>query len=183
MRLGVEGLCQAQILEVTPTATTYLADKAAARIRADLAKALAASSYDSYSWDELEEMGAHNIQDLALPVDGPKGPGHVGSEFAIDDDLRVGLIDIPASARNWPKRSLRVQAALARGEAPADRALRITHARRNDERPLAGPFGYDLGEATTCSASSSASARPPGASPAAGSDPGSRAAASPNRAG
>jgi hypothetical protein len=98
------GYTRARILEVTPTATTWLGDKVAAPIRADLAKALSKSSYDSYSWDELEEMGARDIQELALPFDGPRN--RLLDRIEIDADTSVRVIDLDRSERNWPKRSL-----------------------------------------------------------------------------
>jgi hypothetical protein len=63
------------------------------------------TTYDSYSWDELDEIGARNVQDLALTLDGPK-PRPGLDRVPLGPGLKLRLIDLEASYMNWPDDSI-----------------------------------------------------------------------------
>ncbi|MEJ7597342.1 MAG: hypothetical protein WKG01_05485 [Kofleriaceae bacterium] len=97
----------ARIVEVTKKATTWLTDANADSIRSALTVALKKHSEDSYSWDELESLGAGDIQDLALHLDGPTRPLSFGkTDVTICDDVSVSVIDLVKSQKNWPAGSV-----------------------------------------------------------------------------
>ena len=100
-----EDLDGARVVEVTAQGTRWL-DGDQARPILDAVRRLyeAAGTYDSYSWDQLEEMGAHNIQDLALVLDG-KTPRPGLTRVNLDGD-RLRLIDLDDSIANWPDDTL-----------------------------------------------------------------------------
>jgi hypothetical protein len=97
----------ARIVDVSPKATTWLSDAKAAPIRSALTAALKKRCDDSYSWDELERLGAHNVQQLAFHLDGPNKPPRFGKTVVtIYDDVSASIIDLAASQRNWRERSV-----------------------------------------------------------------------------
>ncbi|MEJ7602003.1 MAG: hypothetical protein WKG01_29170, partial [Kofleriaceae bacterium] len=92
----------ARIVEVTMKATTWLTDAHADPIRSALSVALKKHSDDSYSWDELECLGAQDIQDLAFHLDGPTKPlSFAKTKLTIYDDVSVSVTDLAKSQRNW----------------------------------------------------------------------------------
>ena len=96
---------EARVLEVAPGATRWLGAAAAKPILKAAGSALRRTGYDSYSWDELERMGADNIQDLALTLDGETKVLSFSPRVELAPELKLKLIDLSLSIKNWPASS------------------------------------------------------------------------------
>jgi hypothetical protein len=82
-------------------------------ILADLAKVHAKhGSYASFSWAELEQIGACDVQPLALVLDGPEKPPNEGVDLpGVTTLLRV--VSLERSLHNWGARHPQARAASA----------------------------------------------------------------------
>lgn len=75
----------------------WLSDRDARPILRDIAKLYKAhDTYASFSWGELEGLGAWNLQPLALVCDGPSDA--LGIQLG---DTTLKVIDLEESAQNW----------------------------------------------------------------------------------
>jgi hypothetical protein len=82
-------------------------------ILADLVKVCEKhGSYASFSWAELEEIGAYDVQPLALVLDGPRGPPRDGIALpGVSACLRA--VSLERSLVNWSARHPQARAAAA----------------------------------------------------------------------
>jgi hypothetical protein len=96
-----------RVIEVGPNSTRWLPKDEAMDIMEILASSYErfGTTYDAYSWDQLEDIGAFNVQDIALPLDGPKRPPGL-DRVRIGNDTEVRLIDLKDSIGNWPEDSV-----------------------------------------------------------------------------
>lgn len=68
------------------------------------------STYASFSWDELERIGAYDIQSLALTLDGAVKPRSITLR---GDSDAVRVADLERSAANWSARTQQARIAAA----------------------------------------------------------------------
>lgn len=97
-----ETLADARVVEVSRDGVRWLDGDAAAKVLDAVRTVHAAhGTHDTYAWDELEGLGAFNVQDLALTLDGATAPPGLERVAVGAHELR--LIDLDASSGNWPK--------------------------------------------------------------------------------
>ena len=96
-----------RVVEVNVSGTRWLTSDEVAPILRDVKACFdrLGTDYDSYSWDELDEIGAFDVQDLALPLDGPKPPPGL-DRVHLGPNLELRLIDLETSIKNWPDDSI-----------------------------------------------------------------------------
>jgi hypothetical protein len=82
-------------------------------ILADVAKVYARhGSYASFSWDQLEQLGAYDVQPLALVLDGPERPPQEGVTLP-GVSTRLRAVSLERSLANWGARHPQARAAAA----------------------------------------------------------------------
>ncbi len=96
-----------RVIEVSPDCTRWLPSDEAADIMEILASSYErfGTMYDAYSVEELADIGAVNVQGLALPLDGPNRPPGL-DRVRLGNDIDVRLIDLEDSIDNWPEDSV-----------------------------------------------------------------------------
>ncbi|MFO0552028.1 MAG: hypothetical protein U0271_26820 [Polyangiaceae bacterium] len=101
----VSSLEGARIVEVTPEGTRWLDGEERSSILEDVQLVYEQrGAQDSYSWDQLEDMGAFNIQDLALTLNGA-APRPGLERVALCEGVELRLIGLEESILNWPEES------------------------------------------------------------------------------